>query len=151
MEIIALQKWISPHKTYYWKQITAHTHISHTTFRILSENSIPYNIYDKKRAKETLHIIYMYIVTRNQKIQCKTYTVEYIIYKIYNQIKSRFIFPPKSKITIYNNIMCLEVAFYRINTKQHLNSNLFPSSRCYITNYCIYDKTTISILKSALH
>lgn len=59
--------------------------------------------------------------------------------------------PQKSKITICNNIMCLEVAFYRINTKQHLNPYSIQSSRCYITNYCIYDKTTISILKSALH
>ena len=39
----------------------------------------------------------MYIVTRNQKIQCKTYTVEYIMYKIYHQIKSRFIFPKNQK------------------------------------------------------
>lgn len=39
----------------------------------------------------------LYIVTRNQKIQCKTYTVECIMYKIYNQIKSRFIFPQNQK------------------------------------------------------
>lgn len=92
MEIIVLQKWISPHKTYYWKlNYRAHAHLPYNL------QNLPYNIYDKKRAKETLHYIYMYIVTRNQKIQCKTYTVEYIMYKIYHQIKSRFIFPKNQK------------------------------------------------------
>lgn len=150
MEIIALQKWISPHKTYYWKQITAHTHISHTTFRILSENSIPYNIYDKKRAKETLHIIYVYSYQESKNSMQNIYSRIYNVQNIPPNKKSLHI-PQKSKITICNNIICLEVAFYRINTKQHLNPYSIQSSRCYITNYCIYDKTTISILKSALH
>ena len=109
------------------------------------------NIYmTKKRAKETLHIIYMYSYQESknsmQNIYCRIYNVQNI-----PPNKKSLHIPQKSKITICNNIMCLEVAFYRINTKQHLNPNSIQSSRCYITNYCIYDKTTISILKSALY
>lgn len=54
-------------------------------------------IYMTKNLQKKHCILYMYIVTRNQKIQCKTYTVEYIMYKIYDQIKSRFIFPQNHK------------------------------------------------------
>ena len=81
-----------------------------------------------------------------QNIYCRIYNVQNI-----PPNKKSLHIPQKSKITVCNNIMCLVVAFYRINTKQHLNSYSIQSSRCYITNYCIYDKTTISILKSALH
>lgn len=92
--------------------------------------------------------VYSYQESKNsmQNIYCRIYNVQNI-----PPNKKSLHIPQKSKITICNNIMCLEVAFYRINTKQHLNPYSIQSSRCYITNYCIYDKTTISILKSALH
>lgn len=94
-----------------------------------------------------LYYVYSYQESKNsmQNIYSRIYNVQNI-----PPNKKSLHIPQKSKITIHNNIMCLEVAFYRINTKQHLNPYSIQSSRCYITNYCIYDKTTISILKSAL-
>lgn len=108
-------------------------------------------ISDKKTCKRNIaYYIYVYSYQESKNSMQNIYSRIYNVQNIPPNKKSLHI-PQKSKITICNNIMCLEVAFYRINTKQHLNPYSIQSSRCYITNYCIYDKTTISILKSALH
>lgn len=79
-------------------------------------------IYMTKNVQKKHCIIYIYVYSYQesknsmQNIYCRIYNVQNI-----QPNKKSLHIPKKTKITICNNIMCLEVAFYRINTKQHLN------------------------------